>query len=46
MEMLREAQLVATAIGDALPPDYPADIAAETLQTLEETQRALQLSQR
>ena len=46
MEMLREAQLVATAIGDALPPDYPLEIAAETLTTLEETLRVLQLSQR
>jgi len=46
MEMLREAQLVATAIGAALPPDYPLEIAAETLTTLEETLRVLQLSQR
>ncbi len=46
MEMLREAQFVATAIGGALPPDYPVDITVETLKTLEEAQRALQLSQR
>jgi hypothetical protein len=46
MEMLRETQLVAAALGDALPADYPVDIATETLKTLEETQRALKLSQR
>jgi ferritin-like protein len=46
VEMLHEAQLVATAVGDALPPDYPVELAAETLKTLEEAQRALQLSQR
>jgi len=46
MEMLREAQLVATAIGNALPPDYPVDIAADMLKTLDETERTLQLSQR
>jgi len=46
MEMLREARFVAAAVGDALPPDYPADLAGETLKSLDEMQRALQLSQR
>jgi Ferritin-like len=46
IEMLSEAQLVAAALGNALPPDYPTDIAAETLKSLDETQHALQLSQR
>jgi hypothetical protein len=46
MEMAREAQLVAMAIGEALPPDYPVDVSAETLKALEETERTLQLSQR
>jgi hypothetical protein len=46
MEMLLEAQLVAKAVGNALPPDYPVDMADETLKSLEETLHALQLSQR
>jgi hypothetical protein len=46
MEMLREAEIVATALKDALPPDYPSDITAYALQSLEETQRTLRVSQR
>jgi hypothetical protein len=46
MEMLGEAQLVAAAVGDALPPDYPVDLAADTLKSLDETQHALRLAQR
>jgi hypothetical protein len=46
MEMLREAQLVASALGAALPDDYPIDTSTETLASLVETRRALQVSQR
>jgi hypothetical protein len=46
IEMLHEAEAVATALKDVLPPDYPSDIASDTIAALEDARRSMRVSQR